>query len=185
MCAITSVSVVHSVTSDSFSTPWTVACQAPLSMRFPRQEHWSGLPFSSPGDLPDPGSKPGSPALAGRFFTIEPPEKPTRLFPSSQLLPTFNEVRKAGKADCVFLFFTSTYLTRNSCVGCGGEGLGEDDRGSQGNHHSTSLFTIFSILRALSYFLFLLLSLLSFPPASLLLLLLFLLPHLPFQISFS
>ena len=41
----------------------TVACQAPLSMVFSRQEYWSGLPFPSPGDLPDPGTKPGSPAL--------------------------------------------------------------------------------------------------------------------------
>ena len=43
-----------------FATPWTVAHQAPLSMRFPTQEHWSGLPFPPPGDLPDPGSKPTS-----------------------------------------------------------------------------------------------------------------------------
>ena len=47
----------------SNSTPWTVACQAPLSMRFPRQDHWSALPFPSPGDLPDPGINPASPAL--------------------------------------------------------------------------------------------------------------------------
>ena len=46
-----------------FATPWTVAYQAPLSMGFSRQEYWSGLPFPSPGDLPDPGIKPGSPAL--------------------------------------------------------------------------------------------------------------------------
>ena len=53
-----------------------VAHKAPLSMGFPRQEHWSGLSFSSPGDLPDPGIKPKSPALAGRFFTTESPGKP-------------------------------------------------------------------------------------------------------------
>ena len=52
------------------ATPWTVACQAPPSMGFCRQEYWSGLPFPSPGDLPYPGIEPGSPALAGRFFTI-------------------------------------------------------------------------------------------------------------------
>ena len=46
-----------------FVTPWTVACQAPLSMGFPRQEYWSGLPFPSPGDLPDPGIEPRSPTL--------------------------------------------------------------------------------------------------------------------------
>ena len=67
----------HSVVSDS-ATSWTVACQAPLSMVFSRQEHWSRLLFPSPGDLPDPGIEPvslGSPALAGRFFTTVPPGK--------------------------------------------------------------------------------------------------------------
>ena len=56
-------------------TLWTIDYQGPLSMGFVRQEYWSGLPFPSPGDLPDPGIKPGSPALAGRFFTTEPPGK--------------------------------------------------------------------------------------------------------------
>ena len=54
-------------------TLWTVACQAPLSVGFSRQEYWSGLPFPPSGDLPDPGIKPASlvsPALAGGFFTI-------------------------------------------------------------------------------------------------------------------
>ena len=59
-----------------FAIPWTVACQAPLSMRFSRQEYWSGLPFPSPGDLPDPGLGPVSPDLAGGFFTTKPPGKP-------------------------------------------------------------------------------------------------------------
>ena len=61
-----------------FATPWTVARQAPLSMGLPRREYWSGLPFSSLADLPHPGIKPpslASPALAGRFFTTEPPGK--------------------------------------------------------------------------------------------------------------
>ena len=48
---------------NSFATPWTAACQAPLSIGFPRQEYWSRLPFPSPGDLPDPGIKPMSPTL--------------------------------------------------------------------------------------------------------------------------
>ena len=59
-----------------FVTPWTAAHQAPPSMGFSRQEYWSGLPFPSPGDLPNPGIKPespASPALARRFFTTEPP----------------------------------------------------------------------------------------------------------------
>ena len=59
---------VCSVMSDSFATLWTVAHQAPLSMGFSRQEYWSGLPFSPPGDLPDPGLELASPALASRFF---------------------------------------------------------------------------------------------------------------------
>ena len=50
--------------------------QAPLSMGFSRLKHWSGLPFPSPGNLADPGIKPASPALAGRFFTTETPGKP-------------------------------------------------------------------------------------------------------------
>ena len=53
----------HSVVSYSFVPQWTAARQAPVSMGFPRQEYWSGLPFSSPGDLPDPRIKPMSPAL--------------------------------------------------------------------------------------------------------------------------
>ena len=67
------------VTSDYFVTPWTVAHQAPLSMGFSRQEYWSVLPFPPPRDLPYPGIKPLFPvsaALAGRFFTIEPPREP-------------------------------------------------------------------------------------------------------------
>ena len=52
--------------SDSFASPWTVACQDPLSMRFPRQEYWSGWPFPPPGDLPAAGMEPKSPVLAGR-----------------------------------------------------------------------------------------------------------------------
>ena len=46
-----------------FMTPWTIACQGPLSMGFSRQEHWNGLPFPSSGDLPDPGIEPVSPTL--------------------------------------------------------------------------------------------------------------------------
>ena len=67
-----------SVMSNS-ATPWTIACQASLSMGFSRPEHWSRLTFSSPGDFPDPRIEPASPAsaaLAGEFFTTEPPGKP-------------------------------------------------------------------------------------------------------------
>ena len=56
-----------------FATPWTVAYQAPPSMGFSRQEYWSELPFPSPGDLPDPGIEPGSPAFQADALTSEPP----------------------------------------------------------------------------------------------------------------
>ena len=59
----------------NLATPQTAAQQAPLSLGFSRQEYWSGLPFSSPGDLPDPQIESKSPALAGKFFTTEPPGK--------------------------------------------------------------------------------------------------------------
>ena len=59
-----------------FETPWTVAYQAPLSMGFSRQEYWSGLPFPSPGDLPNSGIEPKSPTLEADTLTSEPPGKP-------------------------------------------------------------------------------------------------------------
>ena len=65
-----------------FVTPWTVACQVSPSMGFSRQEYWSGSPFPSPGDLPNPGTEPVSPALAGRFFTTEPPKVSFFFFPT-------------------------------------------------------------------------------------------------------
>ena len=67
--------LICSVTSDS-STPWTVACQAPLSMGFSRQKSCSGLPFPSPGDFSDPGFKPGSPTLQADSWPSEPLGKP-------------------------------------------------------------------------------------------------------------
>ena len=59
-----------------FATPWTVAYQASPSMGFPRQEYWSGSPFPSPGDVPDPGIEPGCPTLEADTLTSEPPGKP-------------------------------------------------------------------------------------------------------------
>ena len=69
--------------SNSFAILWTIAHQVPLSNGFPRQEYWSGWPLPSPGDLPDTGIKPVSPALVGRFFTTEPPGKPPMIVFSS------------------------------------------------------------------------------------------------------
>ena len=81
--AESSVCVYAHVCAQSCSTLcdlWTLAFQAPLSLGFSQQEYWSGLPF--PRDLHDPGiepTSPASPALAGRFFTIGPPGKPTEV----------------------------------------------------------------------------------------------------------
>ena len=61
-----------------FVTPWTAAYQAPPSMGFSRQEYWSGVPFPSPGDLPDPGIKPGSLALQADALPSKPPGKPKK-----------------------------------------------------------------------------------------------------------
>ena len=58
------------------ATPWTAAYQAPPSMGFDRQEYWSGVPLPSPGDLPDPGIEPRSPALEADALTSEPPKVP-------------------------------------------------------------------------------------------------------------
>ena len=77
---IVKMSVTQKVKSLShvqlFVTPWTIASQAPQSMAFSRQECWSELPFPSPGDLPNPGIEPGSPALQPDALPSEPPGKP-------------------------------------------------------------------------------------------------------------
>ena len=65
----------HSVVFNSSVTSWTVACQASLSMGFSRQEYWYGLPFPPPGDLPNPGIGPRSPALQADSLPSEPPGK--------------------------------------------------------------------------------------------------------------
>ena len=73
------VHCAYSDTYDPFVTSWTVAHQAPVSMGFSRQEHCSGLPFPSPGDLPNPATEPvslTSSALEARFFTAQPLRKP-------------------------------------------------------------------------------------------------------------
>ena len=77
LCAVCVQSLSH---VQLCATPWTVALHVPLSMGFSRQEYWSGLLFPFPENLPNPEIKPASPAsaaLAGRFFTTEPPGKST------------------------------------------------------------------------------------------------------------
>ena len=89
---------VCSVMSYSFTTPWTGDHQAPLSMEFFRQEYWSGLPFSSPKDLPNPGIEPtslASPTLAGNSWPVEPPGKP-----KSTILQFKKRKKQKVKAPC-------------------------------------------------------------------------------------
>ena len=78
-------------------TPWTAAYQAPLSMGFSKQEYWSGLPFPSPGDLPDSGIEPRSPALQADTLLFEPPGKPSPL----NLKPLHGKHHCHGKEACV------------------------------------------------------------------------------------
>ena len=86
-----------------FVTPWTVACRAPPSFGFSRQEYWSGLPFPSPGDLPGPGIEPGSPTLQADSLTSEPPMLLSQFVPPS---PT-----QLGLSHLIlFLIFCSRYL---------------------------------------------------------------------------
>ena len=90
-----------------FTTLWTLALQASLSMGFSRSEYWSGFPFPTPGDLPDPGLGPASPvslALAGRFFTTVPPVEDICVW--------------GGMWHYLLLTFASSHIWRRNLVPC-------------------------------------------------------------------
>ena len=92
-----------------FATPWTVAQQAPLSVEFSKQEYWSGLLFSSSGDLPNPGIEPKSPALQADSVMSEPPGKPYRFINSLKKI----KLRINGIMFCfVFIHKDPNYTTR-------------------------------------------------------------------------
>ena len=95
-----------------FTTPWTVAHQAPPSMGFSWQEYWSGLPFSSPGDLPDPGIKPRSPALEADALTSEPPGKLLLVISFTNIFPPTLFYRN--------LFTSLQLIFRENCSTCRG-----------------------------------------------------------------
>ena len=116
MCVLSLLSRVR-----VFVTPWTVAHQAPLLMRFPRQKYWSGLPFPSPGDLPNPGMKPmsyASPALAGGFFFFFFGRQILYHWATWDILP----FRKPGHGEAttslqlVLLSFILSYVRRNTHI---------------------------------------------------------------------
>ena len=83
----------------TLATPWTAAHQAPLSMGFSRQEYWSGLPFPSPGDLPDPGIEPRSPTLQADPLTSAPPGKPLNTRIQSLRRPQRFQGRKGSQVE--------------------------------------------------------------------------------------
>ena len=119
----------HSVVFGSFEIPWAVAHQAPLFIGFSRQEYWSGLPIPSPGNLPDPGIKPESsvaPALAGGFFTTEPPGKPfgmcvQSLMPLSPQVDVYRYAQNMGNPEAMFhmIPFSRTQLDLSERPLCG------------------------------------------------------------------
>ena len=88
----------HSVTSNSFATPWTSVHQAPLSMGFSRQESWRGLPFPSPGDLPDPGVEPAS--LAPPVFHCATWEAPSFYTGDASKIPVVTTTTSPEIAQC-------------------------------------------------------------------------------------
>ena len=101
--------------SDSSAIPWTVAHQAPLSMGFSRQEYWNGLPFPSPGDLPDPWIETASPvstALAEGFFTTEPPGKP-HIYSHIYLIFLYNTYIKMKIYVYIYIYLHSFSKIRN------------------------------------------------------------------------
>ena len=113
-----------------FATPWTVAHQVPLSMGFSRQEYWSGLPFPSPEDLPEPGFEPRSPALQADALPSEPPGKPVassavvqkRRVHGLQQLRLPGSRAQAQYSWCAGLFVLrpviSSWIRSRTCVPC-------------------------------------------------------------------
>ena len=114
-----------------FATPWTVACQAPLSMGFSRQEYWSGLPFPSPGDLPNPGIEPGSPTLQAEALSSEPPGKPyhylwslLKLMSIESGMPSNHLIFCCPFASCPQSFPASGSFLMSQLVSLGGQSIG-------------------------------------------------------------
>ena len=94
------------------ATPWTIACQSPLSMEFSRQEYWSGQLFPFPGDLPNPEIKPRSPALQADLLPFEPPGKPknTRVGSLSLLQGIFlTQESNQGLLHCRWILYQLSY----------------------------------------------------------------------------
>ena len=102
--------------SDSLVTLWTIDCQAPLSMGFPRQEYWCGLPFASPEDLPDLGVESVSPALAGGFFTTEPAGKPSGILLSHKKEQNWVSWRDVDEPRVCHIGWSKSERENNYCI---------------------------------------------------------------------
>ena len=98
--------------SDSSVTPWTVACQSPLSMRFPRQEYWSGLPIPFWGDLPDPGFKPASPAGKQVLYHWETRQAPKEYLHNHSIFGETLVTRNNGYLCCLTNTWWAIHLFR-------------------------------------------------------------------------
>ena len=101
-----------------FVTLWTVACQAPLSMEFSRQEYWSGLPCASPGDLPNPGTELGPPAsntLKANSLSAEPPGNPHKIY-KNQCIFLNSKNNVCGKTHSTFYLVTNAEQVYNLSV---------------------------------------------------------------------
>ena len=106
-------------------TLWTIDHQAPLSMGFLKQEYWRGLPFLYPGDFPDPGIEPASPALASKFFTTEPLGKPI-----SNYIPQLKK-KKEKKRKVTVGFSNSSVGKESSCNAGGASSIPESGRSAE------------------------------------------------------
>ena len=104
-------------------TPWTIAHRAPLSMRFSRQEYWSGLPFPSPGDLLDSGIKPRSPSLQADALTSEPSGKPLEVNTNWEM--EYLQELEGSKESGLSTYSRANMSTTNRWVHYFAQGLGQ------------------------------------------------------------
>ena len=120
-----------------FATPWTIAYKVPPSVEFSRQEYWSGLPFPSPGDLPNPGIEPGSPALQADALPSEPPGGSVVKHPSASagargdagLIPGLGRSLGEGNGNPLQYSCLETPMDRGAC------GVLAESTGSQRVRH--------------------------------------------------
>ena len=109
-----------------FATPWTVAYQALSSMGFSRQECWSGLPFPSPGDLPDPGIKPGSPSLQADALPSEPVGCPKKMIVNKKLQKLGNDLKVYHPTSSVLVSLLHTEVKFECLLQTQRDGMGRE-----------------------------------------------------------